>query len=42
LDALKARIRFASQSRIVVKYCGTKRCNDLISALLPTFASSSA
>lgn len=38
--ASKPRIRFASQSRIVVKYTGTKRCNDGISALLPTFASS--
>ena len=35
----KPRIRFASQSSIVVKYDGTNRWSDFISALLPTFAS---
>ena len=38
--APKPRIRFASQSWMVVKYSGTNRCKDAISALLPTFASS--
>jgi hypothetical protein len=36
--ALKPRIRCASQAWIVSKYAGTSRCNDVISALFPTFA----
>jgi hypothetical protein len=40
LAAPKPSIRLASQARIVVKYAGTNRCNDAISALLPTLASS--
>src|SRR5262245_46783749 len=35
----KPRMRLASQSSIVVKYDGTNRWSELISALLPTFAS---
>jgi hypothetical protein len=38
--SLKPRSRSAGQSLIVVKYVGTNRCNDVISALFPTFASS--
>src|SRR3954465_441418 len=30
---------FESQCSIVVKYAGTNRCSDAISALFPTFAS---
>src|SRR5579872_226831 len=39
-DARKLVVLFASQSWMVVKYAGANRCNDAISALLPTLASS--